>query len=245
MRKVNVVLQVRRGTTAEWAATSRVLLDGEPGLDTILDRMKYGDGVSLWAALPWSSDGTGGGGGTTDLAALTVDTGEEYRLVLFADGTVRAIPADAVEPSPATSVVVTPRLSSVRVTWTASATPNVTYRVYRNGALVRTTDTLSYRDTNIASGATYSYTVVTVNAYGLVSNPTAPVTGFVDPTSNHAPSVIVTAWPPIHSTNGQSILRVCALDADAQGLTLALSVNAGSVTPTDDPSIWLYTPAGA
>lgn len=195
-----------------------------------------------------NSPGTGistGGGGSTDIEDLSgdiVDGSGSYRLIMFADGTVRAIPVSTVDPEPPTGVAVVARLSSVRVTWTASVTPNVTYRVYRNGVLVATTTTLSYRDTNIATGSTYSYVLVTVDAYGLVSDPTVAVTGFVDPATNHAPTITVTAWPPIHPTNGQSILRVCATDVDVQALTLALSVDEGSVTPTDDPSVWIYTP---
>lgn len=44
-----------RGTTAQWAASSLVLADGEPGFDTTIKRTKMGDGVSLWGALPFES----------------------------------------------------------------------------------------------------------------------------------------------------------------------------------------------
>ena len=47
-------IQIRRGTTAEWAAENPlVLAAGEPGLDTTLNRMKMGDGATAWANLPW------------------------------------------------------------------------------------------------------------------------------------------------------------------------------------------------
>jgi hypothetical protein len=45
-------IQVRRGTTAQWQATSRVLADGEFGFDTDLRLLKLGDGVSSWGSLP-------------------------------------------------------------------------------------------------------------------------------------------------------------------------------------------------
>lgn len=49
-------IQVRRGTTAEWAAASPVVLAaGEPGYDSTLKRLKIGDGSTEWAAL----DGVG------------------------------------------------------------------------------------------------------------------------------------------------------------------------------------------
>ena len=45
-------IQVRRGTTAEWAAASPVVLAaGEPGYDTTLNRFRIGDGSTEWAAL--------------------------------------------------------------------------------------------------------------------------------------------------------------------------------------------------
>ena len=45
---------MRRGTTAEWAAASPVVLAaGEPGWDSTLKGMKVGDGSAEWAALPW------------------------------------------------------------------------------------------------------------------------------------------------------------------------------------------------
>ena len=47
-------IKMRRGTTAEWAAASPVVLAaGEPGWDSTLKGMKVGDGATEWAALPW------------------------------------------------------------------------------------------------------------------------------------------------------------------------------------------------
>ena len=46
-------IQMRRGTTAEWAASPVVLAAGEPGWDSTLKGMKVGDGSTEWAALPW------------------------------------------------------------------------------------------------------------------------------------------------------------------------------------------------
>lgn len=45
-------LQIRRGTTAEWAAAGAVVLAaGEPGLDTTTKTQKMGDGVTAWGSL--------------------------------------------------------------------------------------------------------------------------------------------------------------------------------------------------
>jgi hypothetical protein len=47
-------INMRKGTSAEWAAASPVvLLAGEPGWDTTLRGMKVGDGITEWAELPW------------------------------------------------------------------------------------------------------------------------------------------------------------------------------------------------
>ncbi|WP_162248344.1 hypothetical protein [Rhodococcus sp. Leaf278] len=48
-------IQVRRGTTAQWATANTVLAVGEPGRDTTLKRYKTGDGVIAWSTLPWDA----------------------------------------------------------------------------------------------------------------------------------------------------------------------------------------------
>lgn len=52
---VKTLIQIRRGTSAEWAASNgnlgSVLEAGELGLDTTLDRIKIGDGSTAWNSL--------------------------------------------------------------------------------------------------------------------------------------------------------------------------------------------------
>lgn len=50
-----VKLQVRRDSAADWLAANPVLADGEIGLETDTNKVKYGDGVRNWLALPYSS----------------------------------------------------------------------------------------------------------------------------------------------------------------------------------------------
>lgn len=45
-------IQLRRATTAEWAAANPILAVGEPGFDRSLRMMKVGDGTTPWADLP-------------------------------------------------------------------------------------------------------------------------------------------------------------------------------------------------
>jgi hypothetical protein len=173
----------------------------------------------------------------------TADTFEDYKIILLAqNNAVKAIPLSATAPATPTGLTVTPRLSSTRVVWNTAARASQ-YRVFRDGSLVKTTTALSWRDlTATTLSHTYSYVVQAVDVYGQRSQPSAAVTGFIDPALNVAPTVTVKAWPPTYPSNGRTYLRVNAADANGQTLTLALGVSAGSIVATDDPSIWIYTP---
>lgn len=52
-------IQHKRGTSAQWTASTIPLRDGELGIDTTIRRMKVGDGSTLWAGLPWVSPDQG------------------------------------------------------------------------------------------------------------------------------------------------------------------------------------------
>jgi len=47
----NVKFRLRRATAAEWAATSQILVDGEPGFDTTNNILKIGNAGKTWAQL--------------------------------------------------------------------------------------------------------------------------------------------------------------------------------------------------
>lgn len=57
-------IKIRRGTAAQWTSVNPILSEGELGLETDTGKIKGGNGVSNWAALPYS--GSGGGGGSVD-----------------------------------------------------------------------------------------------------------------------------------------------------------------------------------
>jgi hypothetical protein len=48
---VNILL--RRGTAAEWTASNPTLLEGEVGVETDTKKLKVGDGLTVWASLPY------------------------------------------------------------------------------------------------------------------------------------------------------------------------------------------------
>lgn len=176
-------------------------------------------------------------------SGLTVDTFDEFKLIMFANGDVRAVPVGAVAPAVPTGLAATPRLSSVRVTWNAAPLA-ARYVLYRSpgGILSEQVTATSFRDLNITPSSTYVYQVQAVDAYGQRSAVSAGVSAFIDPALNVAPTIDVRCWPSVLPTNGRGILRVNARDANAQVLALSLGVDVGTIAPTSDPSVWTYTP---
>ncbi|MGN7250036.1 hypothetical protein [Arthrobacter sp. SAFR-014] len=63
-------IQVRRDTAAEWAAVNPVLAQGEPGLEKVTGKIKYGDGATPWNDLPYASEGPEGPAGVADDASV-------------------------------------------------------------------------------------------------------------------------------------------------------------------------------
>jgi hypothetical protein len=51
----SVTIKIRRGTSSQWSSSTRPLAAGELGLDTTLNKIKAGNGTSLWTALPFLS----------------------------------------------------------------------------------------------------------------------------------------------------------------------------------------------
>lgn len=187
---------------------------------------------------PPGPQGPPGASGMTD---DTVDTFESYKIIMFADGTVRAIPSTAFPPAAPTDLATIALLSSVRFSWVA-ASGATSYYVYRTGQGPVHVSSLLYRDVNISAGATYEYWVQSVDQYGQRSALAGPVSAFVNPALNVAPTVAVTTWPPTLPVTGKTLIRVNASDVNAQILALALSVDVGTISSTADPSVWIYTP---
>jgi hypothetical protein len=51
---LNVIIQFRRGTAAEWTAANTTLAAGEVGFETDTGRFKVGNGSSSWTALDYT-----------------------------------------------------------------------------------------------------------------------------------------------------------------------------------------------
>lgn len=54
-----IIIQWRRGTAAEWTSVNPLLADGEVGLETDTLKIKVGNGVQNWVALPYMIFGGG------------------------------------------------------------------------------------------------------------------------------------------------------------------------------------------
>lgn len=67
-------IKLRRGTAAEWTATNPVLAVGEPGVETDTNKLKIGNGSSVWTSLSYSVGSGGGGGGGTAVATTATPT---------------------------------------------------------------------------------------------------------------------------------------------------------------------------
>jgi hypothetical protein len=186
---------------------------------------------------------TGGSSVSTGMVANTVDTDELYKVILLANGTVRGIPFSALPPDTPTGVAAVAKLASARISWDAMARAT-SYRVYRDGLLRATVTGHSYRDVSVVQGVDYDYRIQAVDQYGQRSALSAEVTAFIDPGLNVAPNVEVLSWPLSYPTDAKTLIRVNAADPNGHALTLALAKTSGSgtITATDDPSVWVYTP---
>ena len=55
-----VIIQIRRGTAAEWTSANPVLAHGEMGVETDTLKVKIGNGSTVWVSLPYFTQGATG-----------------------------------------------------------------------------------------------------------------------------------------------------------------------------------------
>jgi hypothetical protein len=66
-------IQFRFGPASDWTAANPVLLEGEPGFEGDTGKVKVGDGIRHWVALPYLGSGSGGSSPVTSVNAKTGD----------------------------------------------------------------------------------------------------------------------------------------------------------------------------
>lgn len=81
---MSVIIQVRRGTAAEWTAANPILASGEFGYETNTGKLKLGDSTTVWNSLAYYSSGTATAGGSdtqvqfNDSGTFAGDSGLTY-----------------------------------------------------------------------------------------------------------------------------------------------------------------------
>lgn len=112
--------QLRKGTAALWASVNPILADGEPGLETDTGRLRMGNGVAQFTALPYYAqyadldpDLTAFGGLTTTglvartgagtAATRTLESGGPNITITHGDG-VDGDPVISLTPGPLTQI---------------------------------------------------------------------------------------------------------------------------------------------
>lgn len=167
----NVILQLRTGSATQWAASTRILAVGEPGVETDSGRIKIGDGTNLWSALPWSGAAIGKSstnGALTingaDVAVYVLPTATSDHLggIKSASGTGKVTVDSSTGTASVNNVASADRLSSSR---TISLSGDVTGSGSFNGSA-------NLAITTALAGQAFTagtYTKVTVNTKGIVT----------------------------------------------------------------------------
>jgi hypothetical protein len=113
--------------------------------------------------------------------------------------------------------------------------------IIRDGLSIGTVTTTSFQDTNITLGARYTYIIEAVNAVDLRSiSPNLAV--YIDPALAAPPTTSISVYPNPIPANGSAWVRINGIDPNAFSMTFSLNVDSGTLTPTTDPSLWIYTP---
>jgi hypothetical protein len=174
------------------------------------------------------------------------DTGATWNLYAYVDGTVVAVAPGSTAPGQVGSPSATPLLSGVTLNWTAPTVPTgdpaiVRYVIIRDGLSLGSTTSGTFLDTNIVLSQHYVYNIEAINSIGLRSvSPNLNV--FIDPALAAPPTASISVYPTPIPTNGSAWVRINGVDPNAFAMTFGLTVDTGTLTPTNDPTLWIYTP---
>jgi chitodextrinase len=99
--------------------------------------------------------------------------------------------SDFMPPAAPSGLAAQASSTSITLTWDATTDDSggpVSYRVYRNGSFVATTDATTWTTTNVAVGSSYTFAVRGIDAQSNVGDPSAAVTVTVPAPDTTAPS---------------------------------------------------------
>ena len=179
------IIQIKRGTAAEWNAANPILALAELGLETDTNKMKAGDGGTAWGSLPYLTGNGGGGGAVSSVNGLTGDVvltktnvGLEYadntsdldKPVSTATQTALDAKADDTDVSALTGRVTTNESDIASLQTDASAIPGLESRVTATESDISTLQTTtSGNSSDIAA----LQTSVVANTNNISNNTTA------------------------------------------------------------------------
>lgn len=107
---VEVRIQSRRGTAAQWTSANPVLFDGEPGYEKDTGKMKIGDGTTAWNSLPYFASSptptsyTHTQGSAASVWTINHNLGRKVDITLYTTGGVEML-ADITHTSTNQAVV--------------------------------------------------------------------------------------------------------------------------------------------
>ena len=91
---MSTTFKVRRDTAANWTTANPTLASGEPGYETDTRKIKYGDGTTAWATLPYLASATAPSANTYAANAGVTISGHTAVYVSTTDGKVYPAVAD-------------------------------------------------------------------------------------------------------------------------------------------------------
>lgn len=165
-------IKLRRDTATNWTTANPVLAIGEPGIETNTLRIKLGDGVSNWAALPYATNGLAGGISLQSLSAINSGTPAGSGSLAYNSNTgafTYTPPNLSTYLTSITGVQVTTALgytplqaSSLSVVNNASS-PFFSTLSYTNGVFTFTPFVLPVASTTVSGGVRVDGTSITIN----------------------------------------------------------------------------------
>lgn len=104
---IHTRFQQRRGTAARWAAVNPILQEGEIGLELDTRRIKFGDGVTAWNDLEYSTQELFPASATQLGGIIAADKGKNYTVEVQIDPKTHRLYIPAYPTMPELAAVAT------------------------------------------------------------------------------------------------------------------------------------------